>query len=276
MAKQDNGYLGGFRGKLGPAVGYLWNGKWCLRSRPGQVLNPRSVRQMECRSIFKQQVQLAARMRQAVTVGLTAAAREAGMTSYNLFVSLNQASFSLEDNLLQVNYPTLVLSAGPVAPVAFGTPTVDDDNVLAVSFEKNPQHQRANNNDRVSLYIYCPDLGRGYLTLPVYRRSGSIAVALPDAFAGQVMHIYGFVQDDQGRCSTTLYAGIATSTPDISPASGVIQSFNNDQNINGFMDYAEGGRTELAEGGRTELAEGGRKETAAEEARSNPLQLTLW
>ena len=207
MAKQDSGYLGGFRGKLGPAVGYLWNGKWCLRSRPGQVRNPRTERQMEQRSLFSQQVQLAARLRQALVVGLTGPAREIGMTAYNLFVSINQPAFSLEGDELQVDYPLLQLSAGPVAPVAFGMPHVDEHNTLTVSFEKNPLHLRADQFDRVMLYVYCPAVGRGILTLPVYRRSENISAALPDSFAGQELHVYGFVQDEQGRCSQTLYAG---------------------------------------------------------------------
>lgn len=29
MAKQTAGYLSGFSGKLGTAVGYMWNEKWC-------------------------------------------------------------------------------------------------------------------------------------------------------------------------------------------------------------------------------------------------------
>ena len=58
MAKQSEGYLGGFSGRLGPAVGYMWNGKWCLRSHQQFVHNPRTAAQVEHRELFKQQVQL--------------------------------------------------------------------------------------------------------------------------------------------------------------------------------------------------------------------------
>lgn len=280
MAKIDRGYMGGFSGSLGTAVGYVWNGKWCLRSRPSLVHNPRTVKQMAHRAMFRQQVQLAAHMRWGVNKGLTALAREVGMTAYNLFVSINQQAFSEVGGQLSVDWSQLQLSNGPVAPVSFGTPMVGDDNVLSVSFVKNPLHMRADNYDHVYLYVYCPELERDYLAMPVYRRQQRISVSLPDAFAGRELQVYGFVEDAQGRLSPTLYAGIATSTPapeeQPAPASGVIHTSNTEQNINGLMDFAEGGRTELTESGRTELTEGGSTESAAEDARSNPMQLSLW
>ena len=188
MAKQYGSYLGGFSGKLGPAIGYMWNGRWCMRSRPAQVHNPRTEAQVAHRTAFKGEVQLAARMRWAVIQGLTASARELGMTAYNLFVSLNQPAFSLE--------------AGQLAVVS-----VHEGNVLSVSFEKNPLHAPASAYDSVRLYAYSPSTGLGYLTAPVYRRSQHIEALLPDEMAGSEVHLYLMVQDEAGRCSTTAYAG---------------------------------------------------------------------
>ena len=207
MAKQIDGYLGGFRGKLGPAVGYVWNGVWCLRSRPGKVRNPRTEAQQQHRELFKQEVQLAATMGQALNKGLGSVARSMHMTPQNLFVKASQEAFSLEDNQLAVDYSQLVLSAGPVAPVAFGTPEVTAGNVLSISFEKNPLHVRADWCDSVYLFVYCPEVGGGYLTAPVYRKDQRINVVLPGIFAGKVVQLYGFVQDAHGRSSETIYIG---------------------------------------------------------------------
>ena len=201
MAKQMNGYLGGFSGKLGPAVGYCWNGKWCMRSHNAVVRNPRTEAQQEHRRAFKEQVQLAAQMRMVVTASLTLPARDLGMTSYNLFVSMNQAAFAGGG----VDYRLLSVSTGALAPVAFGAPSIDEDNVLTVSFEANPMRVRADGYDGVRLYAYCPELKRGFLSAPVYRRAKRIAVQLPDAFAGRELHLYGFVQAEDGRCSESSY-----------------------------------------------------------------------
>ncbi len=208
MAKQANGYLGGFSGKLGPAVGYKWKGIWCLRARPRTVNNPRTEAQQEHRAMFKQEVQLAARMRWAVNKGLTAVARQSGLTAQNLFVKANQQAFSMVDGRFAVDYPSLCISTGPVAPVAVTEVAVDEHNTLSVSFEKNPERRPAGGYDNVFLWVYSEATGEGYLTNPVYRRSQSMSVALPDHLAGQALHVYAFVQDGDGRCSASSYGAV--------------------------------------------------------------------
>ena len=201
MAKQSTGYLGGFSGRLGPAVGYMWNGKWCLRSHQPLVRNPQTEAQMAHRSLFKQEVQLAARMRWAVTTALTDAGREAGMTSYNLFVSLNQPAFSLDGGQLAVDWRCLQLSMGDTAPVVEATAVREAGNVLSVSYAKGAGAAF----DHVYLYVYCPALKQGFLSAPVYRRDKHVRLALPDAFADCELHAYLMVCRKDGRWSPTLY-----------------------------------------------------------------------
>ena len=203
MAKQTSGYLGGFSGRLGPAVGYMWNGKWCVRSHQPMVHNPRTEAQVAHRELFKQEVQLAAKMRLAVTTTLTALAREVGMTSYNLFVKANQQAFSAVDGVLRVDYSQLRLSMGDVAPVALTEMERTEDNVLRVRYRKGD----GGRYDHVYLYAYVPDLGRGYLSAPAYRGDKRIAMVLPDAFAGHEAQVYLMVMSRDGRWSDSLYAG---------------------------------------------------------------------
>ncbi len=210
MAKFENGYMGGFSGKLGSAIGYMWNGKWCLRSRPAQVSNPRTEAQQEHRAAFREQVRLAARMRWVLLQSMTEAARAAGMTAYNLFVSLNQHAFSTEGGELKVDYQSLVLSLGPVAPVQARQVVATGGLRLEVDFERNPLHQQCDAYDAVHLYVYSPSLGQGYLAAPVYRRQKKVSVLLPDIFEGSEVHIYLYVSDQQGRCSQTTYGGCLT------------------------------------------------------------------
>ena len=85
MAKQQNGYLGGYSGRLGPVVGYLWRGKWCLRAKPGKVRNPRTDRQQSHRHLFKAMVQFASRQSQVLRIGMRQVSHDEGMTEQNLF-----------------------------------------------------------------------------------------------------------------------------------------------------------------------------------------------
>lgn len=213
MAKQNTTAIGGFSGRLGEIVGYQWNGRWCLRMRPAKVRNPRTEAQQTARARFSGGVQLAARMRQGVNEGLRGTAREAGMTAYNAFVSLNQHAFGMVDGRFAVEYAALRLSTGPVAPVALQSATVGEGNVLNVCFEKNPMRMKANGFDMVHLYVYCPELGDGYLAAAVYRRQGRVSLALNELFAGHELHLYLFVSDTSGRHSETAYGGVVTVVP---------------------------------------------------------------
>ena len=203
MAKQQSGILGGYVGKVGTVVGYYWNGKPCMRAYKRYVNNPRTEAQQEHRTLFKQEVQLAAKMRWAVTTTMTEAAREAGMTSYNLFVHMNQEAFGMADNRLVVDYSRLMLSMGDVPQVQLQAMEWSADNVLTVKYDRG----LGSAYDRVFLYVYVPELERGFLSAGTYRREKRIVLALPDEFAGHDAHVYLMVQAADGRWSHSLYAG---------------------------------------------------------------------
>ena len=224
MAKLEGNVFGGFRGKLGNLVGYSWKGKWCVRALPARVHNPRTDAQQRHRGMFAEEVRLAGRMSWALNIGFAAAAEELQMTPQNVFVKVNQGAFASAGlgggrtaahcNCgfgLEVDWSSLAISAGPVAPVALGVPTVSELGVLSVEFEKNPYHLRANSFDEVHLYVYCPALNMGYLAAPVYRKERRVSVALPDGMAAQVLHVYAFVTDRDGRASDTAYCGFLPS-----------------------------------------------------------------
>ena len=195
--------MGGFSGRLGTAVGYMWNGKWCLRAHNPMVHNPRTQAQEEHRAVFKQEVQLAANMRSVVVRSLTAQARELGMTSYNLFVRMNQPAFGAEEGRLTVDYSALRLSMGDVAPVELRAMAWDDDNVLSVRFRGCERH----NLDYVYLYVYVPDCGKGCLSAPVYRYEKKVSMLLPDFFAGHEAQVYLLAMSEDGRWSDSRFAG---------------------------------------------------------------------
>lgn len=201
MAKQTYGILDGYRGTVGPVIGYQWRGRWCLRARPRRVYNPRTEAQQEHRMLFRDMVQTASHFTPALRLGLHTASVEEHMTEGNLFVKINKGHFTPQG----IDYAGLEISRGPVAPVAFTRVEVDEGMVLHAEFDKNPLHVRAGSDDEVLVYAYCPALERGLLSAPVYRRSKRLSMSLPDEWAGLEVHFYGFVEDYQQRASETLY-----------------------------------------------------------------------
>ena len=210
MAKLSAGFLGPFSGRMGTGVGYMWNGKCCVRSYQKFVKNPRTEAQQEWRSLFKQEVQLAAQMKMVVNETMTDLAREAGMTAYNLFVKGNQHAFFLgrraesAEVVLGVDYPNLRLSMGDVPVVESEDMTLDDDNVLTVRFSRGT----GRGLDRVYLYVFVPDLGEGFLTTPVYRREKQITLALPDDYVGHEFHAWLMVKGEFGGWSESTYCAV--------------------------------------------------------------------
>ncbi len=197
------GIMGPFIGRMGTAVGYMWNGKCVARSYQRYVRNPRTPEQVAHREMFKQEVQLAARMRWAITRSMTDLARSEGITSYNLFVRENQHAFALDEGVFVVDYSRLRLSIGDVAPVAAEEVSLSEDNVLNVRFSRGT----GRGFDEVYLYVYVPELKKGFLSSSVYRRDKNISVALPDDYAEHELHAWLMVKSEDGRWSDSAYCG---------------------------------------------------------------------
>ena len=247
MAKQTAGFMGGFHGRLGPAVGYMWRGQWCVRAYNPAPRNPRTPEQVAHREMFKREVQLASHMSWAINLSFKEVSYNMGMTPYNLFVHLNQHAFSLvERDQSGVNQHAFSLverdqsgasqhafsleerdQSGASQPneVVNGIFTVDYRNLILSTgplqeavyeapewtsdnvLTVNLGRSSGDRHDYVRLYVYCPDLETGILTAPVYRKAKQISAMLPDRFAGCEVHVYGLVYNDEGVWAETTYVG---------------------------------------------------------------------
>lgn len=207
MAKQTAGYMGGFSGRLGPAVGYMWNGRWCLRSHNPYPRNPRTKAQTAHRTMFRHQVQTAACFGEVLNKTMLTLARENHMTVYNLFVSCNQHAFSTVDDVPVTDYGALRLSLGELAPVEEPQMTVTEHNAVKVRFQRGSGDW----HDYVYMYVYVPDLEMEFFSLPVYRGDRRVAAALPDLFAGHEAHVYLLACNADGQWSETVYVGSTIS-----------------------------------------------------------------
>ncbi len=232
MGKLDQGIWGGCSGRIGNVISYQWRGRWCARTRPAVFHDARTPRQLEQRSRFRQTLHLASRLKQALQLGLRQVSLAHHMTECNYFMKVNNPCFSLEEGRLKVDYENLVVSEGPVAPVAFMAPELVDGRTLRIDFEKNPLHKRAQSDDRVYVLLHCPELDAFMLSLPVYRRTGAIAVELPEHWVGKTLHLWGFVVDSTGRSSMTLYIGQGEATE----LEGVVSE---SEDVTAYSDYAD-------------------------------------
>lgn len=208
MAIADKGIMGPFVGRVGTVVGYLWKGRQCMRAYVEHIRYPYTESQQQERDWFVGMVRFASQARPALKLGLRQKAKEAGMTEGNFFVMLNKQHFTRTDGRVEVDYSKLGLAYGPAADVYFHPARFEEDETVVVDFEKNRLQLRASGEDSVYLYVYAPGLGQGLLSAPAERRSKSVAMRLPSSWAGQEVHLYGFVVDKEGRPSCTTYIGV--------------------------------------------------------------------
>ena len=207
MGKIEDGFTGGFSGKLGNVVGYMWRGQWCVRALPAQYHDAQTVPQLEHRNLFRQTVAFAGNAKVVLRTGLRMASKNSHLTECNYFMRINKGCFALADGKLEVDYASLVVSEGPVAPVAFDAPQLVDETTISISFEKNPLHKATKQDDKVYLAVCCPELNAFILSDPVYRNERHLTISLPSVMAGKEVHLYGFVQDFVGRTSMSQYIG---------------------------------------------------------------------
>ncbi|MBO7101957.1 MAG: hypothetical protein J6V98_08075 [Bacteroidales bacterium] len=208
MGLIPRGITGPVIGKVGPAVGYLWKGKPCLRAYREHINFPNTEEQLRQRSWFVGMVRFAAQATPVLRLGMRRQANEAKMTEGNLFILWNKRHFQLIDGALDIDYAHLKLTAGSAADVYFHAPQFKENEVLEVDFEKNTLSLRASGDDNVYLYVYAPRRGMGYLSAPTARRNKSLSMRLPEAWSGEEVHLYGFVVDREGRSSNSTYIGV--------------------------------------------------------------------
>ncbi len=207
MAKIEQGILGGYSGRVGKVVGYYRMGKWCVRSYQPTINDAKTEAQLRQRSVFKVMIGLASRVLEPIRLGLKRASDEAEMTECNLFMHHNKKCFRHIDGTVAIDYAGLQLSRGSLPGVRFTELRMGDGMRVEAVYETNRRSSQARMDDRVVVYAYHPASGTGILSAPAERRSRGLAFVLPDQWAGQEVHFYGFTVSEEGRASATTYLG---------------------------------------------------------------------
>lgn len=230
MATANGLFSEGFSGRIGNVICYRWRGRCCIRSMPAQYRDAKTEHQLAQRAMFKAMVGFAARARRILKKGLKTASLNAQMLETNYFIRINKGCFAMEEGAFTVDYESLRLSEGPVAPVAFAAPQLLDGTTVHIDFEKNPLHRATKSEDMVYIAAYCPELKTFDLSAPFYRYTGYAKLRLHPYWAGKEVHLWGFVVDRSGRASMSQYIGCGTLDGEQWPVEEATESveFEND------------------------------------------------
>jgi signal transduction histidine kinase len=112
-----------------------------------------------------------------------------------------------------IDYSGITLCDGPLPTVGFNAPNFDTPGQVTVSFNANLDINSASADDKVFVFVYCPDAGQGILSPEVKRNDGSTKVTVPEMWNGLKVHLWGFVYSDKlnrkrpNSVSTSNYLG---------------------------------------------------------------------
>ena len=207
MAKLRNGYLGGFSGILGPAVGSTWKGKAVIRSRPPR--KRRKSSELQLRQMAK--VKLLIPFVKPLTnfLNKTYSSVTVDMSCFNKAMSYNlRNAVSGEYPDFRINYSRVVLGVGDLLNPDTISAHSDSEGQLSFSWTDNSWEGSAKTTDRAFVAVYCADL-KNWITETEgpKRNAGSYALEVA-AFSGKTVQAYiGFVSADSDFVSTSRYAG---------------------------------------------------------------------
>lgn len=218
MSKNMKGVLGEQFGKVGPVVARKFRTENVYSAYQKNVSNPRTEKQQIQRMKFKALSELAHNFACGAIFGFRAAAKGSNLSPRNLFQKTNWEMIEATSlDSMRIDYTGIAVSKGGLDNVAFGTASFDTPGSVKVTFVSNNVACQQTANDKVYIYIYCPDAGTGVLSEGVKRDEANITVHVPAIWNGLKVHVYGFCRNEgqaveefglaAGEASPTQYVG---------------------------------------------------------------------
>lgn len=215
MGIPTKGILAPFKNKIGTVVGRRWRaGRWTMNSYQGDVRNPRTTAQQTQRLRFAAAGQLGSVFYDAIDISLNYFLKTNPTTQVGEFVKRNMPFITATGpTALTVDYTSLTLCKGSLADVGFDAPGFDIPSQVKVDWQAHLQSPNASPNDKVYVFVYCPDTKSGILAEPKERSAATMDVTVPIDWNGLKVHLYGFVVSDKtnrkrpNAVSTSRYIG---------------------------------------------------------------------
>lgn len=218
MSKNMKGVLGEQFGKVGPVVARKFRTENVYSAYQKNVANPRTEAQQLQRMKFKALSELAHNFACGAIFGFRTAAKGTNKSPRNLFQKTNWPFIEAPSmDTLNIDYSSISVSKGGLDNVAFGAPNFDLPNSVKVTFVSNLVACQQTPNDKVYVFVYCPDAKTGVLSEGVKRDEATITVQTPAYWNGLKVHVYGFCRNEgqaveefglaAGEASPTQYIG---------------------------------------------------------------------
>lgn len=212
MAIISSNNLGRIRKKSGPNVFRKWRNLDVMGVYTSSVRNPRTNAQQLQRTKFSAMSALAAAFSVATRIGFKNVTNGTKVPPRDHFMKVNFGEVTASTpGTATIDYTGLLIAAGSLPEVQFGTPTFTNPLEVAVPINDSASILPGTPDDLVYIFVYSPEAGAGILAAPKVRSDAEITADVPDYWVGQHVHVYGFgISPDGSLTSKSHYLGTGT------------------------------------------------------------------
>ncbi|HLA60043.1 MAG TPA: DUF6266 family protein [Puia sp.] len=215
MGKLLKGINGPFSGKVGTAVGYIWNDIAVIRARPKSRRRPFSEKELNQQARFALMNRFLIPLKNLLNTSFGHLAYR--MNGFNKGFSYNVKAAILGFRPdLSIDFPRVLLSRGDLAKAEAATVTALTPLTLQFNWIDQSGTGNARETDQVFVAVFSAEKKRWFYRLNVATRSaGSFTLELkkvmldPSPFEGKPLQTYiGFMAADGTDASDSVYTGI--------------------------------------------------------------------
>jgi Family of unknown function (DUF6266) len=208
MGKIEKGYLGGFSGKIGNAVGAAWKGVSTVRSMPprkrrGQPTELQLVQQAKFALITSFLLPLTDLLNQTYNKSAAAA-----MSGFNKAFQVNNEAIAGVYPALVVDYPKILLSKGSLPNGGSPTAASTVAGKLNFTWLDNSGISNALSSDLAFVAAYNEELNHWVFFQKAAQRSAGTYILDTTPFSGKPVQTYiGFMSADRKKVASSWYTG---------------------------------------------------------------------
>lgn len=204
MGTIKQGICGDFTGKVGNVVGYRSHGKNYIRTRPGQMRNPRTEAQQRQRRKFAAAFGFLRSMSPFIRLGYALYGKD--KTPFNAAMSYVMKKAVREtDDEVYIDFRRILVATGTLMPVFEASATVEDRKIV-FTWADNSGTGNAEATDTVMLLAYNTASGEAwYLTEAARRADGRGELPIPPTWRNQRLAVYLCLRNEaEGMVSNSL------------------------------------------------------------------------
>jgi hypothetical protein len=209
MGTIEKGYLGGFKGLLGTAVGSKWKGKSVVKSRPPRKrTTPSTELQLQQQAKFALIIAFLKPIR--TLLNQTYKKPAAGdMSGHNMAFSVNKDAITGVYPAFAIDYPKVLLSQGGLHNVDAPAAASNTAGKLVFTWTDNSDGVNELISDMAFVAAYSEEKKRWIQKQQVATRSAGTCTLDVPVFNGKPVQTYiGFMSADRKKISDSSYTGV--------------------------------------------------------------------